>query len=257
MQLYSQFLYNLNTGMAVVVVPLVIGVVGLLVGAIGKCSGVKKVGRYALREYTFVGLMFTGSIAGGAVVLELRWGMGEMESTLGMLSLVAAAALLALYPLYLILRVRITQCFPEYKAILKNNKFSMGFHLAYFLLGLAEGALLCAYGTYPLINCAAAALPFTLFLIALLKPVFKKQLDHYRTLLNLLTLTFLQVPFLYANFSPNLDYASESDLSVMMPLFLAVLLFINFLANLTWFVYLLVKRVREAIGKGEGEKVLE
>jgi hypothetical protein len=112
---------------------------------------------------------------------------------------------------------------------------------------VAEGLLLCAFGKHQLINCLTAALPLCLFAVTLFRPVFKKHLDHYRVQLNLLSMCLLQVPFLYANLRPNLEYSSESDLSVMMPLFLAVVLFVNFLANTAWFVYLLVKRVREAL----------
>jgi hypothetical protein len=112
MQLYSQFLYNLNTGMLLVVLPLVIGGIALIIGAICQWKGAKTVGRYALGEYTFIGLLFTGCITGGGLVIQLKWGMAEMQSLLGMFSLAAALSLITLYPAYLILRVKIPQCFP-------------------------------------------------------------------------------------------------------------------------------------------------
>jgi hypothetical protein len=137
--------------------------------------------------------------------------------------------------------------------------------LFYFLLGLILGGGLCAFCKFSLINCVAAGIPFALFLIVLFKPIFKKQLDHYRTQLNLLTLTLIQIPFFYANAYPALEYSSESDLSVMMPLLLGLLLFLNFLINLCFFVYVAVKKWREAMllreklrakdGEGEQESV--
>lgn len=80
--------------------------------------------------------------------------------------------------------------------------------MTYLFLGFLLGAILCAFGHFSLINCVAGGIPFIMFVITLFKPLFKKQFDHYRTQLNLLTLTLIQVPFLYANLSQSLDYSS-------------------------------------------------
>jgi hypothetical protein len=94
-----------------------------------------------------------------------------------------------------------------------------------------------------------------MFAITVFRPLFKKHFDHYRTQLNLLTLALVQIPFLHANFSPNLTYSSESDLSVAMPMFLGLILMLNLFGNCCFFVYLLVKRVKTAAL--EKEKLLK
>jgi hypothetical protein len=127
--------------------------------------------------------------------------------------------------------------------------------MVYLFLGLLLGTILCAFGKFRLINCIAGGIPLIMFAITLFKPLFQKQFDHYRTQLNLLSLTLIQIPFLHANLSQNLDYSSESDLNVAMPLFLGLILFLNLFGNVCFFVYAGVKRVRSAAM--EREKVMK
>ena len=164
--------------------------------------------RYALGEYVFVGLVFIGCILGASAVIEVKFGMKETSSTVGLLSLVIPGVLLLLYPIYLIIRGCCPQCFDEYQATIKNDGFSRAFQMAYCLLGLVLGALLSSFCTLRLINVIAAAVPFALFLSTLCRSTFTKQFDHYRIQINLITLTLIQVPFFYANFQQALEYSS-------------------------------------------------
>ena len=125
--------------------------------------------------------------------------MAEMGSTVGMMSLLAAAIFLALYLIYGVVRAKRILLFEEYDSALLDEGFSLVFHLGYFYLGLLTGALLCSLSSFPLVNCVAAAVPLCMYLATLAKPIFRKQIDKVRTQLNLLTIVFLQVPFLYVN----------------------------------------------------------
>jgi hypothetical protein len=97
------------------------------------------------------------------------------------------------------------------------------------------------------INCFVGGICILLYFITLCKSFFKKQIDHYRTQINLLTIALTQLPFFYANLNTNLDYSSESDLAIMMPLLLAIVLLLNFLVNFSCFVYLAFKKWREML----------
>ena len=92
-----------------------------------------------------------------------------------------------------------------------------------------------------------AGLCLALFCLATLRPLFRKQLDHYRTQLNLLTVAFAQAPFLYSRLRPSFEYSSESDLALLLPALLGLLLALNLFGNLAFFVYLAIKRVREGL----------
>ena len=164
--------------------------------------------RYALGEYVFTGLIFISCIMGASAVIEVKFGMKEINSTVGLLSLVVPGVMLVLYPIYLIIRGCCPQCFDEYQTIIKNDYFSRAFQMFYCLLGVVLGALLSCFCTLQFINVIAAAIPFSLFLSTLCRSTFKKQFDHYRTQLNLLTLTLIQIPFFYANFQQKLEYSS-------------------------------------------------
>ena len=108
--MYSQFLYNFNLGILVIVLPLLVGLGAFLAGRLGSFgeAGRKRaemVRRLAVGDYTFAGLTFASSIVGAAAVLEVRFGCKETASTIGLASLVVPAALLLLYPAYLALRL--------------------------------------------------------------------------------------------------------------------------------------------------------
>ena len=108
--MYSQFLYNFNLGILVVVLPLLVGLGAFLASKLGSFSEagtkrVHKVYKLALGDYTFSGLIFAGSIVGAAAILEVRFGFQEISSTIGLASLCVPAVLLVLYPAYLALRL--------------------------------------------------------------------------------------------------------------------------------------------------------
>lgn len=74
MHLYSQFLLNLNTGLLIVVLPMLVGAVAAMITRVGDHSEdnlnkIKKIYRLALGEWTFFGLIFCGCIVGASVVL--------------------------------------------------------------------------------------------------------------------------------------------------------------------------------------------
>lgn len=119
--------------------------------------------------------------------------------------------------------------------------------MAYYLLGLLFAASFAGLSSFQYINCALAGICLALFCIITLKPLFKKQFDHYRTQLNLLTIAFAQIPFIYSRFNPSFEYAQESDLSLLLPVLLAFLMALNVLGNLAFFVYLAIKRIREGL----------
>lgn len=100
--------------MLVVIAPLLVALGAFLASKLGSfgeagTKRVQRIYRLAVGEYAFAGLIFAGSIIGAAAVLEVRFGMQEIASTIGLASLIAAAALLVLCPLYLVLRL----CLPS------------------------------------------------------------------------------------------------------------------------------------------------
>lgn len=121
------------------------------------------------------------------------------------------------------------------------------FQLLYCSLGLLFGAAFAGLASFQYTGCAVAGLCLLLFCLITLRPLFRKQLDHYRTQLNLLTLAFVQVPFVYSRFNPAFEYSSESDLALLLPALLAVLLCLNLCGNLAFFAYLAVKRIKEGL----------
>lgn len=130
---------------------------------------------------------------------------------------------------------------------MREGSLPAAFQLLYCSLGLLFGAAFAGLASFQYTGCAVAALCLLLFCLITLKPLFRKQFDHYRTQLNLLTIAFAQVPFAYSRFNPSFEYSSESDLALLMPALLAMLLCLNLFGNLTFFVYLAVKRIKEGL----------
>lgn len=121
-----------------------------------------------------------------------------------MISCVIPLVLLLLYIMYGIFRIKRSKAFGEYKSvILKNNSnISLIFQLTYFYMGLFIGLIIALFNTFKFISIAIAIIPLFLQLVTWAKPVFTKQYDKFRTQLNLLTIIFLQIPFIYANINP-------------------------------------------------------
>jgi uncharacterized membrane protein len=114
-------------------------------------------------------------------------------------------------------------------------------------LGLLFGVIISAFYSFKLINLVISGIALIFYVITLFTSIYKKQIDHYRTQLNLLTLVLIQIPFFYSNIHSGYEYKEESDLVILLPSLLAVLLAINFLVNISFFVYLFVKKIREKI----------
>ena len=74
--------------------------------------------------------------------------------------------------------------------------------------------------------------------------MFRSNKDRYRTQLNLLTIALTQTPFIFNRFYSNEEYINDSDASLMIPAFVAVILLLNFVINSSYFVYLIIKKVR-------------
>lgn len=92
--LYSFFLYNINTGLIWVLLPLLIGGIIAAVSLL-KCLSqnrkdrLERISKSLIGEYVFAGLFLMGSIIVAAGVLQIRYGMGDLGN--GMMSLVTCA----------------------------------------------------------------------------------------------------------------------------------------------------------------------
>ena len=60
-----------------------------------------------------------------------------------MFSLIAAAVMLLLYPIYAILRVKSPHLFEEFPSVLTEDSFGLCFQIIYFLVWNVLSALLC------------------------------------------------------------------------------------------------------------------
>ena len=248
--LYSQFLFNFNAGALFILLPLLVGAVLLLLAKAKRFDSeearqkVQRAGALAMGEYAFSGLVFGGCAVGVAAVLEVRFGMAEVASMGGMLSLVAAAVLLALYPIYGFARAMRREAFAEYnEALLRDVRASLAFQLAYFYLGLASAAVLCL-SPPSIANGLACALSLLFFVATLSRPLFRKPADKYRTQLNLLSIVLLQLPFVLAHWQGGSNASSNDDMVLAAPLAVGLVLSLNFAGNLAFLIYELYKKVR-------------
>lgn len=170
-----------------------------------------------------------------------------MRSLVGMMSLIAAAILLALYPIYGLARVKKRLAFEEYNAVLmKDISMSIVFQLAYFYLGLISGVIICMCPLF-FVNCIVCVLPLIFFIVTLKQPLFRKPMDKFRTQLNLLTIIFGQIPFIYANIQGGSNSNNSDDLVLMIPLTVGLVLSINFLGNLSFIIYEIYKKIKEKL----------
>ncbi len=174
-----------------------------------------------------------------------------MGSGAGMLSALVTAVLLVLYAAYGFVRAKGVFLFEEYSAALLSEDAALAFHLVHFYLGLCTGALLCALSAFAWVNCAAAVLPLSLYFVTVARPLFRKQMDRVRTQLNLLTMVLLQAPFLYVNLRDGEAFYGTNDAVLLVPVTVAVLLFVNFAVNLSFVVYEIIKKVRDSINERE------
>ena len=54
---------------------------------------------------------------------------------------------------------------------------------------------------------------------------------------------FIQIPFIYENMKPGEEYSDENDKKLMLPFFIGIVLSINFVLNLGYFIYFLYKKI--------------
>lgn len=254
--LYSQFLYNFNTGILFILAPFLVGIVILIISKIKRfdddesAKKVKNAGALALGEYVFAGLVFGGCVIAVSAILEIKYGINEMASLGGQISLVAAAILLSLYPIYGLARVKWRLAFEEYnEVLLKNVSMSIVFQTIYFYLGLISGAIICMC-SLSFVNCIICVLPLLLYLITIKNPLFRKPMDKFRTQLNLLSIIFGQIPFFYVNIQNRSNSSDNEDIVLMIPLTVGLVLFINFMANLSFLLYEIYKKIREKLNSG-------
>jgi predicted branched-subunit amino acid permease len=125
--------------------------------------------------------------------------MKDVATMGGMMSLVFCALLLLLYLLGAILRVKKGEWYDEYSNSLVKGNFSLGFQLICYFLWIIAGALLSFMNAFRYINACMMGIFMVLYFITLTRPIFNRPLDRYRTQLNLLTISFAQLPYLYAN----------------------------------------------------------
>jgi hypothetical protein len=253
-QLYSQLLFNLNAGLLFVLLPLAVALAAFVVGRAKEFSEegrtrLEAVYRKSLGEYAFVGLLFVGCIVGASAVMEANFGMGDTSTMGGLLSAVATGGLLLLYPIYGLLRVRSPHLFGEFADELVEGRFSLAFQTAAFFLWPAMSALVCAFNYVWFINIPLMGVCFVLYCVTVVTPIFRKQIDRFRTQLNLLTIAFAQVPYLYSNVHSGYEYGDDSDLILMAPVAIGLLLFLNFIANLSYFTYEVFKKIRLYLGR--------
>lgn len=107
--------------------------------------------------------------------------MKDISSSTGMFSLVASAAMLLLYPIYTILRVKSPHLFEELPSALTDDSFGLPFQIIYFLLWNVLSALLFTMNQLKYTNLIVIFSSLTLYLIVLIKPIFKKNMDRFRT----------------------------------------------------------------------------
>jgi hypothetical protein len=128
--------------------------------------------------------------------------------------------------------------------------------LACYFLWTLSGVFLCAFNSLTYINACIAAVFLLLYCFTLIWPIFNRPLDRYRTQLNLLTIAFAQLPYLYANTHPVSQGADDDSLNMMAPAIIVILLLVNFLANLSYFIYEAIKKGRAYMAGKNGKSAL-
>jgi hypothetical protein len=182
--------------------------------------------------------------------------MKDVATMSGMLSLVLCALILLLYFLWGILRVKRGEWYDEYSISLLKNNFSLGFQVICYFIWMIAGALLCIMNTFKYINACVIGIFLVLYFITLTRPIFNRPLDRYRTQLNLLTISFCQLPYLYANTHSVPLNGDDNSLGMMAPGAIVILLLINFLTNLSYFIYEGIKKLRAYVASKNGKDPL-
>ena len=117
-EFYTHYLYNLNTSFVLVVLPLVLGFFIFFVRfcscvEASKQQKVKKATRLFLGEYVFVGLILVGCVATASSVLELKYGLSNMEN--GMMGIIVYGTVGAMLLFYCFFWLRFREKFGEFR----------------------------------------------------------------------------------------------------------------------------------------------
>ena len=143
-EFYAHYLFNVNTSLVFVLLPIVLGLFLFFV-RFCRCVGeskqekVKAVCRRLLGEYAFAGLTLVGCAAAASSVLEIKFGLSDIEN--GLMSVVACGIVGFLLLLYDILFLVLNEKFGEYRDILIGGQPRILFALLYFALGPIAGAV--------------------------------------------------------------------------------------------------------------------
>ena len=127
---------------------------------------------------------------------------------------------------------------------------SIAFQTVYFYLGLISGVIICMC-PLSFVNCIVCVLPLLLFLITIKQRLFRKPSDKFRTQLNLLSIIIGQIPFIYVNIQEGSNSSNNDDNILMIPLLIGLVLFINFVGNLSFLLYEIYKKIREKFHTGK------
>lgn len=246
---YSQFLYNFNAGIVFILAPFLVGITIIIISKLKRFDDetlkkISKAGALALGDYVFAGLAFGGCVITVSAILEMQYGMNEMVTLGGQISLVIAAVLLFMYPIYGLIRIKRPFAFEEYNEILLRNLTTpMGFQIVYFYIGFITGVIICMC---PLssVNCFVCILPLILYIITIKQPLFRKPMDKFRIQLNLLSIVFGQVPFFYVNIQEESNSNNNDDNVLMIPLAVGLVLAVNFTGNFLFLSYEIYKKIR-------------
>jgi len=127
--------------------------------------------------------------------------------------------------------------------------------LLYFLLGPTAGAV--AFLLYETLFGTVIVLVFSLVLYFLLSSfeVYRKTRDKLRVMLNTLTISGAYSCFLVNQLRPDCCYSDPSNVELLLPLTVLVLVGLNFIVNMAIFVYLLVKKISDCCRNKESEEV--
>ena len=99
-----------------------------------------------------------------------------------------------------VLRCKCPQYFGEFdNMLIKDSSFSLLFHTVYFYFGICASILYFQFYSFAYISFVVCTIALCLYVLTLMMPIFRKNIDRYRTQLNLLTLAVLQIPGMYMN----------------------------------------------------------
>jgi hypothetical protein len=182
-----------------------------------------------------------GCLATCASVLELQFGIKDMEG--GTLSLVACVTVLFLMVAYWAGWLKWFKHFGEFQQQLLEGRGSVVWMCLYWMAGPISGA--CHYLLYQYNFSSALVVGFVLLLWTYLqcRPVFSRTRDRLRVQCNLLVMAMVQTPGLVARLHPDYSYSSSTNVQLMLPFLVPLMLLLNFLVNFSIFCYLLVKQV--------------